>query len=400
MCTHVLYGPSVPRSRTDFMNEVALMDASQSRVKAGWKRAATTVISRFGRSAYPIRPTDQVIWPASGMRRPDAHQLWASHDLFNLANRAFRTYRTLTPLSFETEEGSEEIPDVVHWTCPLPLAAKRCANIYTFHDLIPLKLPHTTLDDKRAFHEMCMKIVKRADHLVAVSETTRQDVIDMLGVSPERITNTYQAVGQAEEDDRSDDMIADELDKVLGLSWKGYFLFFGAVEPKKNVARLVQAYLAARLSTPLVIVAGRAWLAETEAALLSEVGAPDRAAKNGIRLMEYLPTSMLKALVRGARATVFPSLYEGFGLPVLESMASGTAVLTSSGGALREVAGDAAVTVDPFSVASIRDGFVRLDSDADLRAELEGLGRIQAGQFTPEAYQGRLQSAYKAAGVI
>lgn len=398
--TQVLYGPPGARSGVDFMNEIALVDASAPRIKSGWRRATTTVLSRFGRSAFHVPLTDQITWPSGVVRRPDAEHLWASRDLFNLSQRAFRTYRTFTPIGFEVAATDVSAPDVLHWTCPMPLFARQAINIYTIHDLIPLKLPHTTLDDKRTFHALCVEIARRADHLITVSETTRRDVIRMLGVDPAKVTNTYQAVSIATDDPRTDDDVADELERVLGLEWKGYFLYFGAIEPKKNLSRILQAYLASKIETPLIVVAGRGWLAEEDAALLAEITAPDRTRSTGVRRLEYLPVAMLRALIKGARATVFPSLYEGFGLPVLESMASGTAVLTSDGGALGEVAGDAAVMVDPMDVDAIRDGFLRLDGSPQLRAELQERGRIQAQRFSPEVYRERLQSAYKSAGVL
>jgi glycosyltransferase involved in cell wall biosynthesis len=103
---------------------------------------------------------------------------------------------------------------------------------------------------------------------------------------------------------------------------------------------------------------------------------------------------MLMSLARGARATLFPSLYEGFGLPVLESMLLGTAVLTSTGGSLPEVAGEAAHIVDPYDVEAISQGIRALDMDEDYRTALEAAGRLQAARFSPEAYQARLKAVY------
>lgn len=397
--THVLYGPPTARSAVDFLNEIALADANAPRVKSGFRRATATAMSRFGRSAFPVPLTGQIVWPDGLVRKPDAQHLWASQDVFDLAQRAFRTYRTFVPVRFDATP-AVSVPDVLHWTCPMPLVAKGAINIYTIHDLIPLKLPHTTLDDKRAFHALCQEIVRRADHLITVSETTRQDVIRMLGADPAKVTNTYQAVEAPPESDRPQDDAANDLDRVLGLRWKEYFLYFGAIEPKKNLSRILQGYLASGVKTPLIVVAGRGWLAEEDAALLAEVASPERTASTGVRRLEYLPAPMLRALIRGARATVFPSLYEGFGLPVLESMGVGTAVLTSDGGALGEVAGDAAVKVDASDVDSIRDGFLKLDGSAELRAELAHRGRAQARRFSPEAYRERLENAYKAAGAL
>jgi len=233
-----------------------------------------------------------------------------------------------------------------------------------------------------------------------VSETTRQDVIRMLGVSEDRITNTYQAVNlPLSLTSRSQEDVTVELEGIFNLGWKDYFLHFGAIEPKKNLGRVVEAYLASGSKTPLVVVGGKGWLEESELALIKQVKAEGGPSADRIRQYEYMPFSMLISLIRGAKATLFPSLYEGFGLPVLESMALGTAVLTSTGGSLPEVAGDAAVIVDPYDVQAMTRGIRALDADEALRTDFETKGLIQAAKFTPQAYQQRLKALYQKVGV-
>ena len=112
-----------------------------------------------------------------------------------------------------------------------------------------------------------------------------------------------------------------------------------------------------------------------------------------------MPFSLLISLIRGAKATLFPSLYEGFGLPVLESMALSTAVLTSTGGSLPEVAGDAAISVDPYDVQAMTRGLRALDADEALRDDLVRRGLTQAAKFSVEAYQGRLSAMYGRLGL-
>jgi glycosyltransferase involved in cell wall biosynthesis len=184
---------------------------------------------------------------------------------------------------------------------------------------------------------------------------------------------------------------------VFGLTPRGYFLFFGALEPKKNIGRLLEAYLSAGTATPLVIVGGKGWKSEGELGLLQLRGEP---AGDGprIRRIDYLPFGTLQRLIRGARAVLFPSLSEGFGLPVAEAMALGTATLTSTEASLPEIAGDAAVLVDPYDVQAIAQGIRRLDQDAELRAALEAAGPRQAARFGAAAYQARLTEMY--AGVM
>lgn len=394
---HVLYGPNAGRSREPLLNEIALVDAQAGgRQKKGLKRAATTVLSRYGRDAHPVPISGSIYWPETMSQSPQADVIWSSTELFNIAGRSFRQYRRPVPVKFCAEEGVHS-PDVMHWTCPIPCWAPNIPNIYTVHDLIPLMLPSTTLDDKKSSYDMLRVLTDRADHIVTVSETTRADLVNIMGVEPGRVTATYQAVlpdvGEVDEAEA-----LRTVEGVLGLEWKNYFLFYGAIEPKKNLGRLVQAYVASRSQTPLVVVAGRQWLAENETALLNELVRHGK--DQTVRYLDYLPGDVLRSVVRGAKATLFPSLYEGFGLPLLESMWAGTPVLTSTGGSLPEVAADAALKVDPTDIDRIRDGITALDMDADLRADLAAKGRVRAQDFSEGAYRARLSNVYKAVGVL
>lgn len=118
-----------------------------------------------------------------------------------------------------------------------------------------------------------------------------------------------------------------------------------------------------------------------------------------VKRIDYLPFPMLMQLIRGARAVVFPSLYEGFGLPVLESMMLGTPVISSTTSSIPEVAGDAALLVNPYDTSAIAQAMRRLDRDDDLCFELSMRGRRQAEQFSEAAYQGRLAELYRRMGI-
>ena len=396
--TQVLFGPAAPRHPANFMNEVAIADAARTRVRRGALRALSTLTARFGVSAYPVVRSGMVQWPDSGPLKPASDAFWSSQDLYNLSGRAFRHYGAFVPVRFDPEASGVRPPDICHWTAPMPLRGKKTANIYTFHDLIPLRLPHSTLDDKRAFFALCKEIVRTADHIVTVSEASRYDIIRMFDASPDRISNTYQAVNLPQEVlDQNENEVSTRLSKNFSLGWKDYYLFFGAVEPKKNVLRIIQAYLASGSTRPLVIVAGRSWLADPETDLLNQMAKPESFGA-GVRRLEYLPSAMLRDVVRGARGMLFPSLMEGFGLPVLEAMQLGTAVITSNSGALQEVAGEAGVRVDPTDTPAIAAAIVALDQDDGFREHLETQGRLQAAKFSPAAYKERLSMVYSKLG--
>ena len=394
---HVMFGSDSRPTQDNIANEAALLDPGTPRKKLyRWQKAARAASFRlniFDRHVYPVHRSGEVIWP----QPLEADHFWVAQRLFHDANRRFKEQGNLTSVRFRTSDSSRP-PDLMHWTSPLPLQARGIPNIYTIHDLIPLRLPHTTLNERQAFLEMHREAVRRADHIVVVSETTRQDVIRILKVPEDRVTNTYQAVHLPAYATRPEDVVRMELANTFNLEWKNYFLHFGAVEPKKNLGRIVEAYLASGINTPLVVVGGRGWLADDELALLNQYRRQGEFATERLRFYEYMSHPMLVSLIRGARATVFPSLYEGFGLPLLESMALSTAVLTSTGGSLPELAGSAALIVDPYDVGSIARGFQTLDADEDMRSTLEGLGLQRANEFSPHAYQQRLLNAYQKVG--
>jgi glycosyltransferase involved in cell wall biosynthesis len=291
----------------------------------------------------------------------------------------------------------------MHWTYPLALRVPKVKNIYTLHDLVPLRLPYTTLDNKRRYYRMVKHLTRNADHIVTVSEASKKDIMSLFGVPEERITNTYQAVhipaiyrNKAIEDVKSD------LRGSYGLTYKEYYLFFGAIEPKKNVGRLIEAYLASGVSDPLVIIGKKAWKSVKDLQLISTAedtpyaqarfdGAERRSC---VLHFDYASFSLLVSLIRGAKAVLFPSLYEGFGLPALEAMSLGTPVLTSNTASMPEVVGDAALQIDPYDTRALVEGIRVLDADADLRGRLARAGTLRAQEFSPELYQARLSKLY------
>ncbi len=346
---------------------------------------------RFREAAPPFqRPqardvplTDKVEKSAFQFRLPVFDRLVSSSRLFEIAHTHFGYYGRFVRLRMNNP------PPIMHWTYPVPVEIEGSRNIYTLHDLVPLRLPYTTLDAKKSYFGIVQTCARRGAHICTVSEASRNDIIATLGVPADRVTNTYQA-SPTPQDVLHADPVEDAgmVEGIFGLRQRGYFLFFGAIEPKKNVGRLIEAYLSTRTETPLVIVGARAWQSEDELRL-----AEGAMGKRIIRL-EYLPRELLLRLIRSARAVLFPSLYEGFGLPVLEAMQLGTPVLTSRTGSLPEVAGDAAILVDPYSVNAIADGLRALDQDDALRTRLESAGRVQAARFSEARYQERLEDMY------
>lgn len=394
----VLYGPASAYVANSMADTAAIADGPPPRSRINkrerWRR---TLLSRFGRVADSVRLSDQIVWPSENLGKPPVDCGWTARDLYTIANRASQKYGTVTPVRFR--QGDRPQPDIVHWTCPLPLHAQKAANLLTVHDLIPLRLPHTTTDDTSNYFRLVRAAVDRADHVIVVSERTKQDLVEMMGVDEHRITNTYQAVSLPSElVGRSDADVCLDVEETLGLGWQEYFLYFGAVEPKKNLARLIEAHMASQVSAPLVIVGGRGWLDDDENALLDQIAALPDARSDRVRRYPYMPFRLLVSLIRGARGVVFPSLYEGFGLPVLEAMLLGAPVITSTAGSLPEVAGEAALSIDPYNVDEIRDAIRQIDSDSGLREDLRLRGRAQADKFSPKTYAFAVSEAYRKLG--
>ena len=342
--------------------------------------------------AVPL--TDAVERAAFADRLPAFDRIVTTPRLFDLAHRHFALWGRFLPLRMARS------PQVMHWTYPLPIRLVGARNIYTLHDLVPLKLPYTTLDAKAAYRKLAQRCVAEGDRVCTVSEASKADIVALLGADPAKVVNTWQAAPMPEDiwvrDPAAD---AAEIAGIFGLKRHGYFLYLGAIEPKKNLGRLIEAYLSLDSETPLVIVGGRSWRSESELILLppeSEVDSAHgrRMAERIIRL-EHLPRGLLLKLVRGAKAVAFPSIYEGFGLPVLEAMQLGTPVLTANTSSLPEVAGDAAVQIDPYDTAAIAAGLRALDGDAALRARLSAAGPVQARTFSATAYLERLEGLYR-----
>ncbi len=405
----ILYGQHISPRWTPMMREIAFFDdpgIERMTFRRRMRRLRRTLMAGVNERAVEIPVTGNVVTTTYAGRMPHFDRLWNIEDIFNRSHNRFKWSPKIVPV----RAGAPQ--DLVHWTYPLPLRVPGARNIVTMHDLVPLRLPFTTLDHKRRYYRMCRMLAETADHIVTVSECARTDIINLLGVPPEKVTNTYQSVelppGLA---NKPLDAARDEIMGAFGLPWGGYHLFFGAIEPKKNLARLIEAHLVSGIRTPLVILGKQAWKSEFELRLLYEdhqrwmqpgAGATpllQRRLREQVILLDYAPFRLLVSIIRGAKSVLFPSLYEGFGLPALEAMSLGTPVLTSNTSSLPEVVGDAAIRVDPYDVRAMAEGLRAMEDDAELRAHLSAAGRARAALFSGEAYEKRLTDLYGRLGV-
>jgi glycosyltransferase involved in cell wall biosynthesis len=379
--------------KNPILTEVQLYDAPQAsspRATGVWGAI------RGGFGYHPVAlPAQNTVMRPAGEASPFS-RMFAATKLFDQARSYFHVHGRFAKVRLP------ETPALFHATHPLPIKVPGCPNIVTIHDLVPLRLPYMTLDNKRYFYRLIKAHLAHADHIVTVSEYSRQDIISLFGVAENRISNSYQAVSiPAKLVARPVDMLADLVRNIFDLEWGEYFLFVGALEPKKNVARLIDAYAASGSKKPLVIAGGHGWQNDVE---MSRINDPRfsqyRIIENTIsrfdrvRRITYLPFEQLIALMQGARALLFPSVFEGFGLPVLEAMALGTPVMTSNVTSLPEVAGDAALLVDPHDTDAMARAIRQLDQDTDLLRSLRAKGIVQAAKFTPDIYRARIEEIY------
>ncbi|MBK1662021.1 glycosyltransferase family 4 protein [Paracraurococcus ruber] len=400
----VLYGTRAAPSYHPLIREIAFFDervGDPPKWLVALRRGRRMLRAPLGERAERVPITGQVIATTFRDRLPHFDELWNARDLFQQSQAHFRVFGR--PLKAVLPAP----PALMHWTYPLPLRVPGTRNIYTLHDLVPLRLPYTTLDNKRRYFRLNRLLGARADHLVTVSESSKRDIVSLLGVPEERVTNTYQSVHIPRQFTALPmEAARAEIAGSFGLEAGRYWLFFGAIEPKKNVGRMIQAFLASGVEGPLVIVGKKAWKSEEELRLLFDdhirhlvLEGQTLRTRHKVMLLDYAPFRLLVNLIRGARAVLFPSLYEGFGLPALEAMLLGTPVITSNTASMPEVVGDAALTVDPYDVGALVQAIQAMDRDEVLRARLAEAGPRRAALFNPDAYARRLEALYARLGV-
>ena len=265
-----------------------------------------------------------------------------------------------------------------HYVIP-PLARARA--VVTIHDIIHVLYPQF-LPNRAALlyaRVMIRRALSRADRIVTVSYNSKRDLVDYFGIAPARIEVIYNGVAAR----FRADLPRTERDRVAakyGLP-RPYLLFLGGEKPHKNVRSVLRAFAEARreraLPHTLVLAGPMPPNRSRVEALISALDLDTRVVRTGV-----VPEEDLPGLFAGSDAFLYPTLYEGFGLPVAEAMACGTPVLTSSTSALQEIAGGYAYLVDPMDVDAIARGIADLATDPVRRAELAELGKRRAAEFS------------------
>ena len=267
-------------------------------------------------------------------------------------------------------------------------------TVTTIHDLSVLVHPEWHPSDRVRWYERDFDAgVRQTCRFIAVSEFTKSEMVTRLGIPAERIDVTYQAPRPAFV---TFDQITATRVRVEHNLPEQFFLFVGTLEPRKNVAGLLEAYGALsadlRRRFPLVLAGGWGWKMDVLPGLLARHGV-----QNTTRLLGYLSDDALAGLYTTCTALVWPTLFEGFGLPPLEAMACGCPVIVSGVTSLPEVVGDAGVLLDPHDLEAWTEAMRRMAEDADWREQWQQRGRERAGTFSWQRCARQTIACYEAA---
>lgn len=272
--------------------------------------------------------------------------------------------------------------DVVHFPEPYPFKSRSGRVIVTVHDVSFALMPQFfTKETRDTFTKQMEIVVRRADEIIAVSEQTKIDLMNIYGLDGGKIHVILHGVEESFEP-LDEGKKLEEIRARFGLPDR-FVLQVGTLEPRKNHRRLLEAYRLMCMrhgeEYGLVVCGKRGWLYDD---LIQAAERPEL--RDRVVFTDYVEDKELPSIYNLSSAVVYPSLYEGFGLPILEAMACGKPLLTSNRGAMAEVAGDAALLVDPENVEEMAEGLHRLLCDEPLRERLARAGRERAQEFTWE----------------
>jgi glycosyltransferase involved in cell wall biosynthesis len=385
--TRHLYGTGAFTGDDALLREISFYDAPPPPLppkaqRRKFYRMLLRAVSNRAPLAADVPHSGKVIVPESDQLSAPVYN---ARDLYEIA--FLRQFRSFKFLDFTFPEAA----DVFHSTYPLPVRMKNARQVVTMHDMIPMRLPYTTMDNKREILARHRTAAKIADLIMTVSEHSKHDICDILQLPEDKVAVVRQPSRFKPLDQRAQR----DVERVLSrynLTPKGYILHVGAIEPKKNLKRLLQAYVELDTDIPIVFTGSKAWMWESEVGWVME--SEDKALTSRVRFFNHIPFRDMPYLYSGAICMAFPSIYEGWGLPVVEALSFGTPVITSQSSSMPEVGGEAALYVDPYSVRDIRDKLERMLSDKELRDYLstEALARSQV--LSMESFTAEVGAAY------
>ena len=300
-------------------------------------------------------------------------------------------HRARMPIPAEVFTGQIDLFHATDFVLPPTLPSTR--TLLTVHDLSFVRVPQAASPPLKAYLDRVVpRSVKMADHILADSQATKDDLLELYSTAADKITVLYSGV-----DSRfqriTNAAVLEQAKAKYGLTGVDYLLSVGTVQPRKNYSRVIRALAGLRqqgYDLHYAIAGGKGWLEDEMHQTIAETRLGD-----AVHLPGFVDDDDLPALYSAARTLVIPSLYEGFGLPILEAMACGTPVITSSLSSLPEVAGKAGILVNPLDISAIGDAILRIESDSQHRAFLIDAGYQQVRKFTWERAARQLKSIYE-----
>jgi glycosyltransferase involved in cell wall biosynthesis len=330
-------------------------------------------VAGAGQVARPALPGPNFSWHPTRLTERWLARLW---------------FRLRLPLWIESWTGPLDLfhaPDFF-----LPPVRRNTPTILTVHDLSFVREPETVMPGMtRHLNTWVPYSARQADHIIAVSEATRRDLIELYHISPDKITVLYHGISP---DFRrvEDTATLAAIRHKYGLGQRPFVLSVGTIQPRKNYRRLIQAFALLDEPLALVIAGGKGWDYEDVFAEVNRQGLAER-----VHFPGFVADADLPALYSAASLFVYPSLYEGFGLPILEAMTCGTPVVASNQSALPEVVGQAGLLVEPRDIQALAAAMSRLLADEDLHQKLAQAGRIRAAGFTWSHMAVKLTALYR-----
>ncbi len=272
--------------------------------------------------------------------------------------------------------------DIFHSSDVLNYALPGAQSVTTIHDLTTLILPQYHLPHVQKMQAKKFRFAQeQADAVIAVSENTKRDIVRLLGIEPERVHVVYEGVEPGLRPLPTEATLPTL--SAYGLEPQTYILHVGTIEPRKNLVRLVEAYQQVHQAMPqppkLVLVGRKGWFYDEVYARVTALNLT-----RSVLFLDTVTDEELPAFYNGALLLVYPTLYEGFGLPALEAMACGTAVVAANTSSLPEVVGNAGLLIDPTSVTAITNAILLILEDEAQRTELSQKSLLQAKKFTWE----------------
>lgn len=289
-------------------------------------------------------------------------------------------HRLRVPLPIEALAGRADVFHAPDFSLPPTMGARK---VVTVHDLAFMTHPECAVPTLRAYlNRVVPHAVRRADHIIAVSQRTANDLVELLGVAPKKITVIHLGVDPAVRRVVDPEALR-TAEARYGLR-RPFALAVGTIEPRKNFARLVEAFGLARKApggpAQLVIAGRKGWLYDDVFAAVERLGLQE-----DVRFLDYVADADLSTLYSLASVVAMPSLYEGFGIPVVEAMACGTPVVASSAGSLPEIVGSAGLLAAPEDVEGLAEALTRAVGDESLRSELVARGYERVAAFDWDA---------------